>query len=512
MDRTNFWNLGDLIPEGMAYQGLKEVSITSLIFDSREVQKDSLFFALLGVHTDGHEYIEKAIELGASCIVHSRPLTTYHSGIGYVQVENTRAVMAPVSERYYDFPARELQLIGVTGTDGKSSTVSFIHGLLEEVGISAGFFSTVNLQTGNSLEKNRMRQSTPEAPFIQKALREMVDNKKRVAVVEATSHGLSREMSRLVNLSFDVAVLTNISHEHLEFHRTFDRYLEAKRELFKQLKPNGLAILNQKSKEVESFEKIVRQEKNRVEFYGLLSSDESRDREGGIPSADLFVQEYKQESRGLEFRLEPQGISASAPLFGAYNLENLCAALLAVREISGREVGELAPFLKNLSPPEGRMALVQAGQPYTVLVDYAHTPGSFERVLSLMKETLQPKRLLVLFGSAGERDREKRPLQGEIADRYSDIIFLSEEDPRGEKSEKILEDIAEGITKKERGVSLFLIADRREGLKKMISLARSGDLVLALGKGHEGNIIRQDGEIEWNEKEILTEIIRESLS
>jgi len=476
--------------------------VTSLEYDSKNVKTDSLFFALDGVHTNGHKYIDQAIHQGAAGIVYSDDPEIFAEGICYIKVKNTRQALSPSSAAYYDHPSKKLKVIGVTGTDGKSTTVSFIHQLLEAEGLKAGFLSTVNYQTGSTIKPNPYRQSTPEAPQIHRILREMLVEGKEYAVLEATSHGLSSRNARLADVKFDAAVLTNVTHEHLEFHGTVEQYRLDKANLFKMVanspSEDAFGVVNGDDQWSEIFMDAVGEKP--VFLYSLKNKD-----------ADIWCSDYKSDDKGIAFKLHVPNGSKETRLNmpGLFNVENVMAALLIVSEIMEEDVLELVDRIPYLEGVEGRMSLVKGNMPFSVLVDYAHTPGSFEKVLPIIKNDVRGK-LIVLFGSAGERDIEKRSEQGEIADEYADVVILSNEDPRGDDPMDILRDIAEGITEKKLDEDLFLIPDRKEGMRKALSMAKEGDMVLTLGKGHESSIIYDDGPRPWNEAGVLKELLTEA--
>ncbi len=473
--------------------------ISSLEYDSRQVKKGSLFFALEGIHTDGHKFIDQAVQQGAAGIVHSQDPDQYIEGVSYIRVKNSRAALSPASAAFYDHPSRKMKVIGVTGTDGKSTTVSFIHQLLQMEGKKAGFLSTVQYQSGDSPSSNPYRQSTPEANIIHRMLREMADNGMEYAVLEATSHGLSEKNARLADVQFDAAVLTNVTHEHLEFHGTVEQYRLDKANLFKMIaearSDDAFGVVNSDDQWSEIYMDAVGEKP--VFLYSLKDKD-----------ADLWCSDYKSDDRGIAFSLHvPNGKNNTRlNMPGLFNVENAMAALLTVSELLEEDVLEMTEHLPRLVGVDGRMAPLTGDMPFSVMVDYAHTPGSFEKLLPLVRSDVKG-RLILLFGSAGERDIEKRSEQGEIADDYGDIIILSDEDPRGDDPMDILNDIAEGITSKDLDDTLFLIPDRKEGMTKAVELAQEGDMILTLGKGHESSIIYEDGPRPWNERKMLIEVL-----
>lgn len=469
--------------------------ISSLIYDSREVEKGSLFFALKGIHTDGHKYIEKAVKSGAVAIVHSDDLDSYDNSIDYIQVKDCRQAMSPLSSAYYDFPSQKLKIIGVTGTDGKSSTVSMIHQLLELCGKKAGFISTVNYKTGDIITKGAVRQSTPESPTIHKLLREMLDNGKEFAIVESTSHGLSLKTSRLKDVDFNGAVLTNVTHEHLEFHGSIEKYRDDKANLFRMAR--DFAVINSDDENYTLFDKASGSI-NKI-YYSTIKK-----------KTDLQASHAESDAKGSNFQLKfsEKTFPVRLNVPGLVNIENIMAAMGAVNQISGISMDEIVKAVPKVISVKGRMALIEGRQPFDVYVDYAHTPGSYKKVFPLFRKAAK-NRLITLFGSAGERDIEKRSVQGEIADGFSDVIILTDEDPRLEDSMTILKDIQKGIKKKTLGTDLFLISDRKEAIKKALEIARPGDMVITLGKGHESSIEYADGHHPWDEISVVESLLEE---
>ncbi len=470
--------------------GASNREVTGLAYDSWDVKEGYAFFALKGIHTDGHNYISKAIDLGASVIFHSEELPEYRADTVYIKVPDTRVVMAPVSAFFYGRPAEKLVCIGVTGTDGKSTTVSLIHQLLSLSGIKAGFISTVQFDTGNGdgARKNHYRQSTPEATEIHRILSEMVENGCTHAVIEATSHGLSPINNRLGSIVFSAGILTNISHEHLEFHKTLERYIDDKANLFRQIHvQNGFGVINRDEPKGSYFAEAS---PSPVVYYSIKDKN-----------TDIYADRITETPSGESFTVHSGGtaIEAEINLPGLFNVENTLAALITVSRLTGKEIKSLIPLLPMLKPVTGRMNFIETGRDFRVLVDYAHTPGAFLKLFPILRKRTEG-RLIAVFGSAGERDIEKRSIQGEIASRYADLIILTDEDPRGEDPQSILEDIKKGCTGKTEGKDLFLVQDRRKAIRSALKMAGTGDLVVLLGKGHEGSIIYKDGPVPWDEK------------
>jgi len=484
----------------LSIRGDTKQTISSITFDSNQTNPGALFCALSGTHVDGRQYIDSAIDRGARAIMHSRAPNTYRPGITYIQVNNTRRALSRVSAAFYRHPSKEITAIGVTGTDGKSTTVSLISQLLEHVNIPAGIISTTAFKIGSEEEANTLRQSTPEAPYIHAMLRKMVDEKQNHAVIEATSHGLSPINCRLADVEFDAAVFTNLSSEHLEFHGSFENYLKDKTELFRMMakseKSETFGVVNADDGKSEHF--VQAAGGKRILRYSIRNKE-----------VDIFATRLAARSDGTEFLLHtPEQITESKiGLLGLYNVENTLAALCTTAALQSINVHTLAPKLPELRGPRGRMETIRGNMDFHVLVDYAHTPGSFKRILPFLR-TLCSGRLILIFGSGGERDIEKRPRQGALAAKYADLVFLSDEDPRGESSERILADIARGAATMERGKNLFLVPDRRQAIYQALKRAHKGDLVAALGKGHEDSIIYANHVLPWDEAEVCREALR----
>ena len=493
--------------------------ISGIAYDSRAVKEGFLFIALPGLHVDGHDFIDKAVEKGAAAVLYSDDsFARKHENIAWVRTENTRTAMAPLAAAFYGRPADKLTTIGVTGTDGKTSTVFMIDQLLELCGRKSGFISTAACKTGTLVDKNPYRQSTPEAVEINMMLSQMIENDKDCAVIESTSHGLSELNNRLGGISFDAGVFTNLTHEHLEFHGTFEKYRNDKLNLFRKLKPSGFGVINLDDENSGYFIKAA---PGKVFTCSITK-----------PEADFFADDIKTVAYGSSFRLTigadaaggtPVSLQASIGMPGLFNIENTLEAFAVAFKLTGTDPRKLAELLPELSSVKGRMKVIDRGQPFTAIVDYAHTPGSFRRLFPDMREQTRG-RLIAVFGSAGERDIEKRPEQGEIAAGYADILVLTDEDPRGDEPMQILEEIAAGAEHAARGESasvaagrrlaplvrgenLMLIPDRRAAITAAMQLAEEDDTVIMLGKGHESTIIYADGPIPWDEQTAAEEVL-----
>ncbi|MBU0929047.1 MAG: UDP-N-acetylmuramoyl-L-alanyl-D-glutamate--2,6-diaminopimelate ligase [Spirochaetes bacterium] len=486
--------------DAAAVSGDAGTIIEGLAYDSREVGAGFLFFAFPGLHADGHEYIDKAVAAGAAAVVHERPVANRAPGVAYLRVPDARAAMSPISAAFYGHPSRRLAVVGVTGTEGKSTVVWLVYRLLDLAGKRAGFFSTVEYRVGERVEANPKHQTTPEATTVHDHLARMAASGFEYAVVESSSHGLSPRTGRLADIAFDVGVMTNVRHEHLEFHGTWERYRDDKANLFRALDADcHLKPVGGRSIEVPSFGVACADDPS-APYFAAATKRPVYTYSAGRRDADLFATDARIDERGASFTVREGAAAypARIELPGAFNIENALAALLVVSRLAAIPIPDLVPLLPRLEPVLGRMTRIDMGQPFETIVDYAHTPSSFEAILPSLAERVGG-RLICVFGSGGERDVQKRPAQGRIASRYCGVVILADEDPRGEDPMALLEDIAAGCEGLARDESLFLIPDRRAAIEKAIRLARPGDAVLLLGKGHESTIDYASGAVPWNE-------------
>lgn len=498
--------------------GSPDIAITGLAYDSRRVTPGALFVAVKGYHVDGHAYIAAALQRGAAAlVVDARYWDRAPINAPVVITPDSRTALAPLAAAFNGYPGQRLGVIGITGSKGKSTTADLVNQVLEGGGFATGMISTVDFKVGPRRWPNDTRQSTPEAPEVQALLREMAAAGCDYAVIEATSHALSAGWNRLGNCGFDVAVLTNITHEHLDYHGSFSQYRSDKARLFAALReppiPDAVAQAARSGALTGAIPPVAAPMKARR--YAIVNADD--------PNAQFFLDAAPLIANRLTYAIDaPADIRATAleptaegtrlhvatpwgstplglRLPGRFNVLNALAAL-GVALTQGAPLPRAVAALEEVRGIRGRMERIDQGQPFGVIVDYAHNPDSFEQVLRMLRP-LATGRMIVVFGSAGERDRAKRPLQGAIAARYCDWLALTDEDPRGEDRDAIIAEIAAGAEQagKVEGLGYVRIPDRAAAIRAAFAQAGPGNLVLLLGKGHEGSILYADHAQPWDE-------------
>jgi UDP-N-acetylmuramoyl-L-alanyl-D-glutamate--2,6-diaminopimelate ligase len=504
-------NLGALLaglPEKFVYRlnwngDLPVGAVERLVFNSREVSPGSLFFALRGTNVDGHEFIPQALERGALGVVGSRPLTGLP--VPYIQVAEPREGLAYFSAAYYDHPARELVVIGVTGTDGKTTTCNLIYHALIAAGKAAGIISTVNAVIGDEVVDTGFHVTTPEAPDVQRYLARMRAARLTHVVLESTSHGLAQD--RVTACEFDIAVVTNITHEHLDFHGGYAEYRAAKARLFQMTaegtrKQKGIQKLGVLNRDDTSYE------------YLCQATTIPRIAYSHCAGSDVYCEDVRYTPRGVDMQVCGRGFRqrVQSPLLGAYNVSNILAAFSAVVLGTGIDPEAAARGIAAMRGIPGRMETLDLGQNFLAIVDFAHTPNALLQVLKAARAMTQG-RVITVFGSAGLRDRAKRRMMAETATQYADLSIFTAEDPRTEMLDAILAEMAQGA-EAQGGVkdrSFLLVPDRREALRRAVHLARPGDLVIACGKGHEQSMCFGETEYAWDDRTALRAALAELL-
>ena len=482
--------LAELFQNYPTFNPIPEGIVTGIAVDSREVVPGDLFVATSD-RIDGHGYIPMAIENGAAAVMGTKEMEGLE--VPYVRVGDARDAMAQISAEFYDHPANQIILIGVTGTDGKTTTVNFIYQILKEAGIKAGMISTVNAIIGDEEMDPGLHVTSPEVFDLQKYLRQMVDAGLTQAVLETTSHGLAAK--RVLGDVFDIGVVTNITHEHLDYHGSYQGYFDAKAKLFESLAT---------SKSKQSIEPLVVLNIDDRSYSDLTKrSKVSRISYGLDTKADIYATNVINNPESLKFIAHGPGfeIPIETSLIGNYNVANCLAAISATIIGLGIKPEQVQEGIKALHGVPGRMERISLGQEFLALVDFAHTPFALEAALKTGQD-LTAGRVIALFGSAGLRDKEKRRMMAEISSEHADLTILTAEDPRTESLLGILEEMAEGAKSRGgiEGESFFRIPDRREAIRFALSEAQPNDIVLVLGKGHEQSMCFIETEYPWDDR------------
>lgn len=462
-----------------------DLDIQSLEYDSRRVRSGSLFFAVSGLATDGHLYIDQALEKGARAIVSEREAPPDFS-VPWIRVDSIRALLALAAGRFYNHPSQHLKLVGITGTDGKTTTAFLVHSILEQDS-PALLMGTIKTRVGK-WEIDSVR-TTPEAVDIQQTLARALEGGCRHGVMEVSSHALF--LQRVYHCHFPVGVFTNLSQDHLDFHRDLDDYFGAKSLLFRaEYNPSlKYAVLNADDPFASRIE--VPAGARRITF-------------GFSESADAHPTHFETSLEGtrVELRFMGRTLSLHSPMPGRHNIYNILSAV-ASTAVLGLGDDQIRQGIACLSAVPGRFEKVQTGRPFTVIVDYAHTPRALENVLDLSRR-LARGRIICVFGCGGDRDRGKRPAMGAIAARGADWAIVTSDNPRREDPEKIIDDIRRGIPEDARNYEV--IADRRRAIARALEKAREEDIILIAGKGHETYQEIGQERIHFDDREVVQEL------
>jgi UDP-N-acetylmuramoyl-L-alanyl-D-glutamate--2,6-diaminopimelate ligase len=463
--------------------GIQDVSLTALCYDSRQCKENCAFFAFGGIHTDGHNYIMQAIANGAVCIFSQKEVKDKEEGILYLTTTNPRSLFAKMCAAFYDYPSNNLKLIGVTGTDGKSTTCDYLYQLLCNEGIKAGILGTISMDDGTGKRPSPYRQSTPEADSLQQYLKRCVDNGLTHVILECTSHALSKEYDRLSTLRYDLAIVTTVTSEHLEFHKTHEAYVDAKCNLVRNLKEHGLFVSTTDNPSLEAFLTLVKPSQK----VAILKRD--------IPYTLT-----EQDSGHFSCTVENTTVllDLALPCLAGN-------ALLAAKGASfllDKPLCQMMLGLKNLKSVTGRMQYIENSLGLSIIIDFAHTEDAYQKLFSFLATKRPRGRIIALFGCAGERDTSKRAPMGFIAATFADILILTEEDPRNEGNDTIFCDLLQNIPPSvKETIIIEKIPDREKAIEKAFSLSQNGDTLLFLGKGHETSIETIEGKRLWNEEE-----------
>jgi UDP-N-acetylmuramoyl-L-alanyl-D-glutamate--2,6-diaminopimelate ligase len=495
--------LSDLPFQVIQPANVPDLYITGVTFDSRRVRKGFIFVPLVGVARDGHDFIQAAIANGASIVVGSKDKTD--CSVPYFRVINTHRALAYLSAAFFGYPARKMTIIGVTGTDGKTTTCNLIFSILKQAGLKVGMISTVNALIGDEVMDTGFHVTTPDAPDVQALLAKMVIAGITHAVIEATSHGLAQD--RATACEFDIGAVTNITHEHLDFHGNYANYLAAKSRLFqflsetrsKEMGNPCLAILNRDDSSYEHLHTITKVKQVSYSTVG---------------NADLVAKEITTIGNGMSFQVIglDKPLLIKTALIGGYNVSN-CLAAIGVTACGLKISTEaIANGIACMEGVPGRMENIRMGQDFTAIVDFAHTPNALKEAIQAVREGAKG-RVIVVFGSAGLRDRAKRRMMAEVAIQLADLAIFTAEDPRTESLDDILSEMADSAKKAgcEEGKSFWRIPDRGEAIRKAVAIAKPGDIVMACGKGHEQSMCFGEKEYPWDDRTAMRAAISEKL-
>ena len=483
----------EVLGNDIIVSGDTDIDISALAYDSRKVEPGCLFAAIPGTQVDGHNYIQQAIDAGAVAIVGERNVDTGDKPL--IIVKESRHALAAMSAAFYNYPDRRLRLIGVTGTNGKTTTTYLLKWLLESVGHKVGLVGTINNLAGDKILP--ATHTTPESLELYQLFAMMEAEGCDYLVIEASSHAL--DQGRVSACNFAGAVFTNLTQDHLDYHLTIENYCQSKAKLFRQLDPsadNRYGVVN-----VDDAHGYVFEEACTAPVWTYGSKDSA---------TTVRLLDYSSSSKGMHFSIayQRQKYAISIPLIGKFNVYNSMAALTAALA-EGMAVDDIIKALATAPQAPGRFELIDEGQDFMVVVDYAHTPDGLKNVLN-SAEKLDPRRLISVFGCGGNRDRGKRPIMGRIAGAISDIAIITSDNPRFEDPMAIIDEVEEGI----KGVcnNYLIEPDRAKAIELAINMAEPGDMVVLAGKGHEDYQILGDKKIHFDDREYARETIRRRLA
>lgn len=466
--------------------GSTHIAITSVTFDSRKVKKDTLFVAIRGTAADGHQFIDKAIEAGAVAVVCEDFPQIKNENVTYIKVTDSSQALGYIACNYFDHPSRKLKLVGVTGTNGKTTTVTLLFNLFRTLGYNAGLLSTVENKINNNIIP--ASHTTPDALSLNELLAKMVEQGCEFAFMEVSSHAVVQ--NRITGICFSGAVFTNITHDHLDYHKTFDEYIKAKKKFFDQLPQEAFALTNKDDKNGM----VMLQNTAAQKFSYSLKN-----------VADYKCRIIENQLNGLLLQINNHEVWVK--LIGTFNAYNVLT-VFAVAHLLKQDVINILTTLSNLNAVEGRFQYVKSNGGIIGIVDYAHTPDALKNVLETIKDIRAGnENVITLVGCGGDRDAAKRPVMAHIACQYSNKVILTSDNPRSEDPEEILNQMQKGIEITDSKKTLR-ISDRREAIKTACSLAKKGDIILIAGKGHEKYQEIKGTKYPFDDLEILKETIK----
>jgi len=467
--------------------GNVELPVTSIVFDSRKVVNGSLFVASKGTQVDGHNFIEMAIEKGAKAIVCAVLPDKLIDELVYIQVENSSIALGKLASAYYEHPSTKIKLVGVTGTNGKTTTATILYHLIRKLGYKVGLLSTVrNYINDKTIEATH---TTPDAVQMNKLLKQMIDEDCEYCFMEVSSHAIHQE--RIAGLKFSGALFTNITHDHLDYHKTFAEYISAKKKFFDELSSDSFALINVDDKNGNI---MVQNTKARVKSYAVKSA------------ADFKAKIIESHFEGSMLNMDDVDVwTYFVGKFNAYNL----LAVYASAVMLGFDKQEVLTALSEMKPVEGRFETLRSQNGITAIVDYAHTPDALLNVLNAINQIRNDdQELITVVGAGGDRDKTKRPEMAKIATVHSNKVVLTSDNPRSEDPNKILQDMKEGVAI-ENKKKVLSIVDRKEGIRTACLLAKKGDIILVAGKGHETYQEINGVKHHFDDREVIQQIFNE---
>ena len=465
--------------------GSTSVAINNIEFDSRKIEFNDVFVSIKGVLSDGHNYIEKATDLGALVIICEKIPDKIINGITYVEVDNSNIALSVLAANYYGNPSDDIQLIGITGTNGKTTVATLLYKLFKKAGFKVGLLSTVKILIDN--KEYKATHTTPDSLTINRYLKEMVDEGIEFCFMEVSSHGIDQMRTR--NLNFKGAVFTNLSHDHLDYHKDFAAYRDVKKMFFDQLPKNAFALTNSDDKNGKY---MLQNTKAKKYTYALKSI------------ADYKSQVLENQFNGLLLKINGQELWVK--LIGNFNAYNLLA-IYAVADLLGLENLEILQLMSELESVDGRFQYVVSKNNITAIVDYAHTPDALKNILETINAIRSKNEdLITIVGCGGDRDVAKRPKMGNIAASLSSKVIFTSDNPRSENPAAIIESMEKGVSGENFNKTLS-IADRKQAIKTACQLAKNGDIILIAGKGHETYQEINGKRIDFDDYKIINELL-----
>lgn len=463
--------------EYLSYSGGDNIEITGICFDSRETKPGDLFVCIKGYESDGHKYAKSAIEKGALAIVCQDDI---ECDIPKIRVENSRKALNFLSACFYGYPSKKMQIIGITGTNGKTTSSYLIKGILEACGYKVGLIGTNQNMIGDKVIATS--KTTPDSLELNMLLSEMVKEKVNFVVMEVSSHSLY--LDRVAEIDFKVGAISNVTQDHLDFHKTLEAYRDAKSILFEK---SEISVLNIDD---SSYECMKNKAKGKVVTYGINNGD--------LRAEDLFLNQ-----NGVSYNIVAGEDSARifVGIPGKFNVYNSLLAISVAYSL-GIPMPFIRMALKNQKGVKGRLEVLDTNTDYSVIIDYAHTPDGLINVIQTINE-FKKARLITVFGCGGDRDNKKRSIMGQIATENSDFTIITSDNPRTEDPMKIIDDILEGVT----GENYKVIENRKEAIAYALSIAKPDDIILLAGKGHETYQILNTGKIHFDEREVVADIL-----